>query len=173
MNASPSDYTHRFFAQRARVGAVLSIVLGLALSLSCARPEKAAESEVKKPAPTLPAGAMKLSDVLKSLEAAGYAPVEVEFEKDHWKVKAYAKGQLLQLKADLMTGAVIADPQPKLDKPLSEIVKGMEQQGYGPILDIERGESASEAGATWDVEAYKGKSEVNLTADAAGKIAAK
>ena len=117
---------------------------------------------------------MKLSGVLKSLETAGFAPVvEVEFEKDHWKVKAYSKGQLLQLRTDLMTGAVIPDPPPKPDKPLSDIVKDLEEQGYGPILDIERGESGSESGAAWDVEAYKGKSEVKVKVDAAGKIAVK
>lgn len=163
------------FSRRRRAGPLLlSIWLALALSPSCSRPAKTAESEAKEPPPGLPSGAMKLSGVLKSLETAGFAPVvEVEFEKDHWKVKAYSKGQLLQLRTDLMTGAVIPDPPPKPDKPLSDIVKDLEEQGYGPILDIERGESGSESGAAWDVEAYKGKSEVKVKVDAAGKIAVK
>ena len=48
---------------------------------------------------------MSLSAILKAVEGAGYAPViEVEFEEDHWKVKAYRDGQLLQLKIGLLAG---------------------------------------------------------------------
>jgi hypothetical protein len=175
MKATHSSYIQTVFAQRGRAASlVLSICLALAYSPSCSRQEKTAESEAKEPAPAPPAGAMKLSDVLKSLESAGYAPVvEVEFEKDHWDVKAYSKGQLLQLKTDLTTGALIPDAPPKLDKPLSEIVKGLEDQGYGPIVDIEPGHAASGGTPAWDIEAYHGKSEVKVTVDAAGKIEAK
>jgi hypothetical protein len=173
MNARQTGYIQTVFPQRGRIASlVLSICLAL-LSLSCSRQEKTAEIGVKEPPPTPPSGAAKLSGVLKSLETAGYAPVEAELEKDHWKIKAYSNGQLLQLKTDLMTGAVIPDPPPKLDKPLSEIVKGVEEQGYSPIVDIERGDSGTEGGATWDIEAYKGTSEVKVSVDAAGKIAAK
>ena len=166
---------HTSFANRGRIGSLgLSILLALAMSAACSRQEKTSEVEAKETAPAMPSGAMKLSDVLKSLESAGYAPVnEVEFEKDHWEIKAYSKGQLLQLKTDLVTGAVVPDSPPKTDKPLSEIVKGLEAEGYGPIVDIERGEPGSEGGATWDVEAYKGKSEVKLNVDSTGKIAVK
>src|SRR5689334_19546845 len=140
MDTSHSGCVRTVVARRRRVASlVLSILLVSALASSCSRGEKTAESEPKEPAPALPSGAMKLSSVLTSLETGGYTPVEVEFEKDHWKVKAYSKGQLLQLKTDLMTGAVIPDPPPKLDRPLSEIVRGLEEQGYAPILDIERG----------------------------------
>jgi hypothetical protein len=87
--------------------------------------------------------------------------------------QAYSKGQLLQLKADPMTGAVIPDAPPQVDKPLSEVAKALEQQGYGPILDIERGEAGVEGGAVWEVEAYKGKSEVKVSVDATGQITSK
>jgi hypothetical protein len=174
MNASHSGYMRTVFAQRGRAGSlVLSIWLALSLSSSCSRQEKTAETEAKEPSPALPSGALKLSSVLTSLERSGYTVVDVEFENDHWKVKAYSKGQLLQLKADLMTGAVIPDAPPKLDKPLSEVVKGLEEQGYGPILDVERGGTGTKGVPAWDVEAYQGKSEVKVTVDDAGKIAAK
>lgn len=175
MNASHPGYIHAVSAQRARVSSlVLSTCLALSLSFSCARRENSAESEVKEQAPILPSVAMKLSSALKLLESGGYAPVvEVEFEKDHWKVKAYSKGQLMQLKMDLMTGAVISDAPPKIDKPLSEIAEALEEHGYGPILDIEPGGTGSDGAPAWDIEAYQGKSEVKVSVDATGKIVAK
>ena len=122
--------------------ALLSMCLAISISVSCSRQEKTAEAEAKesaeKAAPAMPAGAMALSAVLKAVESAGYAPVvEVEFEKDHWQMKAYSNGQLVQLKIDLIKGAVIANPPPKVDKQLSEVVRSLEEQGYGPIVDIE------------------------------------
>lgn len=131
--------------------------------------------EPAKPAVKLPAGAMPLSAVLKAVENAGYAPVaEVEFEKDHWEVKAYLNGQVHLLKVGLTTGEILPNPPPTLERPLSAVVKGLEDQGYSPILDVERGAAGSEAGAAWEIEAYKGNSEVALTVEAAsGKITTK
>jgi len=155
--------------------AVLSMCVAISVFSSCSPQQKTAENEAKeaaeKAAPTMPAGAMTLSAVLKAVESAGYAPVEeVEFEKDHWQVKAYSNGQLLQLKVDPVQGSVIPNPPPKAEKPLSELVKSLEDQGYGPIVDIEPGEGNTE----WEVEAYKGKSEVKLAVDpATGKITPK
>jgi hypothetical protein len=118
---------------------------------------------------------MPLSGVLHAVENTGYAPVvEVEFEKDHWKIKGYRDGQLVQLKVDVLKGEILPDPPPLLEKPLSAIIKGLEDQGYGPIVDVERSKEASEGGASWEVEAYKGKSEVNITVGpASGKVTTK
>ena len=119
---------------------------------------------------------MPLSAVLKTVEGAGYKPVvEVEFEKDHWAVKAFRNGQLLQLKVGLLAGEILRYPTPAIDKPLSAIVKGLEDQGYGPIVEVERSEGGgSEAGTGWDVEAYKGTSEVKVSVEAAsGKVTTK
>jgi len=155
------------------------ISLGLLISLSCSRKEKTHEAGAKKSANetavNLPSGAMSLSAVLKTVEIAGYGPVvEVEFEKDHWEVKAYRNGQLLQLKVGLLAGEMLPNSPPSFDKPLSLIVKGLEDQGYGPILDIELGAGGSEGGTAWEIEAYKGGSEVNVTVDpASGKITTK
>ena len=155
----------------------LSIACAAALiSLSCSRQTKTAEGEAKEPAaesaPSMPAGAMALSAVLKSVESAGYGPiVEVELEKDHWEIKAYSNQQLLQLKADPVTGALIPSPPPKIDKPLSEVVKSVEDQGYGPIADIEHAEKGESA--AWKIEAYRGKSEVKITVEPDGKITVK
>ena len=175
MNADQSGRVHTISARGGRVASlVLSISLAIALWSSCSQREKPAESGAKQPAPTMPSGALKLSGVLKSLESAGYAPVvEVELEKAYWKVKAYSNGRLLQLKADLMTGAVLPDAPPKLDTPLSDVIKGLEELGYGPILDIERSDTESAGAPAWEIEAYKGELEVKVAVDAAGKVAEK
>jgi hypothetical protein len=165
-----------------RRGRGLWIVLAAAaalLPLSCSKtakpPETAEKEAAAKSDVTLPSGAMSLSAVLAAVEKSGYAPVvEVEFEKDHWKIKAYRDGRLLQLKVDLFKGEVLPDPPPTLEKPLSAIIKGLEDQGYGPIVDVERAAGGSEGGAAWEVEAYKGKSEITLSVEAgSGKITAK
>jgi hypothetical protein len=50
------------------------------------------------------------------------------------------------------------------------VVKVAEDQGFGPIVEVE----AAEDGAGWDVEAYKGNSEVNLRVEpGSGKITTK
>jgi hypothetical protein len=115
---------------------------------------------------------MSLSAVLKTVETAGYGPViEVEFEKDHWEMKAFRNGQLLQLKVGLVAGEILDNPPPTLERPLSVIVKGLEDKGYGPILDIERGVGGNEGSSAWDVEAYKGSSEVRVSVEpASGKV---
>ena len=118
---------------------------------------------------------MPLSAVLKTVEGAGYKPVvEVEFEKDHWAVKAFRNGQLLQLKVGLLAGEILPEPAPALERPLSAVVKDLENQGYGPILEVERDGGGSEARTAWDVEALKGSSEVKVSVDpASGRITTK
>jgi hypothetical protein len=115
---------------------------------------------------------MSLSAILKGVEDAGYSPViEVEFEKDHWEINAYRNGQLLELKVGQLAGEILPNPPPTLQKPLSAIIKGLEDQGYGPILDVKHGAAGSE---DWEIEAYKGKEEVTVNVEpASGKITAK
>lgn len=170
--------TRGFVLSRRNMLALPLVCLALLISLSCSSKEKTPGNESKESAKKtviLPSGAMPLSAVLKAVESAGYAPViEVEFEKDHWKTKAYSNGRLLQLKIDLFTGAVLPSPPPTLEKPLSAVVKGLEDQGYGPILDIERGSEGSEGGVAWEVEGYKGSTEVAVNVEpASGKITTK
>jgi hypothetical protein len=148
------------------------------LGSSCSRSEKSTKAEVedatKEAAAKLPADAMPLSSVLRAVEGAGYSPVvEVEFEKEQWEIKAYRDAQLVQLKVGLQTGEILSNPAPKLERPLSEIVKSLEDQGFGPILDIEPDQVGSGVTA-WNIEAIKDKSEVTVRVDSAsGKIAAK
>jgi hypothetical protein len=155
------------------------VSLGLLISSSCSRTETARETGakqgVKKAAIKLPPGAMPLSAVLKTLEAAGYTPVvEAELEEDHWEIKAYQNGQLLLLKAGLLKGEIQPNPPPTLGKPLSATVKAVEDQGYGPILDVERAAKEGNGDTAWEIEAYKGSSEVNVNVDSAsGKVTAK
>ncbi|MFL6447519.1 MAG: PepSY domain-containing protein [Bryobacteraceae bacterium] len=163
--------------QRKRL-AFLLLCLALLISLSCSTKEQRVGSESKEPAKKTigpPSGAMTLSAVLSHLETAHYAPVtEVEFEKDHWEIKAYSNGQLLQLRVDPFTGAIVPNSPPAIEKPLSAVVKDLEGQGYGPILEIEHSSNGDGGGAAWEVEAYKGNSEVTVNVEAAsGKTTAK
>ena len=151
----------------------------LLISLSCSPRGKTSEIRVREQATknttNLPSEAMSLSAVLKAVESAGYAPViEVEFEEGYWKVKAYRDGQLLQLKVSPLAGEILPNPPPTLEKPLSVVVKGLEDHGYGPILDVERSGGGSGSSSAWEVEAYKDGSEVALTVEpATGKITPK
>ena len=153
----------------------LVVSLTLLVSLSCSHRERASDKEpAKKAAVNRTAGAMSLSVVLKSVESAGYVPVmEVEFEEDHWEIKAYRDGQLVQLKVGLLAGEILPNPSPPVGKPLSVILKDLEDQGYGPILDVERA-GGSSSGYAWEIEAYKGNSEVTVSVEPdSGKISPK
>ena len=167
------------FSCRVKSCCFLVISLGLLVSVACSRQEKTSETGVQKSAkeaaPKLPPGAMSLSSVLKRVEGAGYSPItEAEFEKDHWEIKAFRNGQLLQLKVSLLTGDILPNPPPTLQRPLSAIVKGLEDQGYDPILDVEHGGGEKEGSSAWDVEAYKGNSEVSISVEpGSGKVTAK
>jgi len=159
-----------------RIAPLVAIQLALLILPGCSRKtETGAKEAEEKTAVKLPPGAMPLSAVLKAVEGAGYAPVtEVEFEDDHWQIKGYHDGQLVQLKVGLVAGDILPDPPPTLEKPLSAVVKTLEDQGYGPIVDVERESGASGGGNTWEVEAYKGSSEVTVSVEAgSGKITPK
>jgi uncharacterized protein (UPF0297 family) len=147
----------------------LSFVLALSILSSCSTTPPRTEDLSK--AKGKPESGTALSAVLRAVEDSGYNPVvEVEFEKDHWEIKAFKDGQLYQLNVG-PKGEIIPNPPPPINKPLSAIIKSLEDQGYGPIVDVER---ASDAGGSWDVEAYKGKSEVKIVVESAtGKITIK
>src|SRR3954452_9960248 len=72
--------------------ALLLLCLALLISISCSTKENTASSGSKEPAKKTvgpPSGAMTLSAILSHLESAHYTPVtEVDFEKDHWEIKA-------------------------------------------------------------------------------------
>ncbi len=115
---------------------------------------------------TLPADAKPLSEVVRALEAGGYAPVvEVGFADDHWDVKAYRDGQLVQLRVGLTAGEVLPATPPAAKRPLSEIVKRLEEEGYGPILSIEWIVAESGGGGMWQLEAYKDSEVVSVNVD--------
>src|ERR1700755_2370863 len=99
-------YSYRFTGS-----CLLMIALGPLISVSCSRGEHTSQTgkkSTKEAAVKLPPGAMSLSAVLKTIEGAGYKPViEVEFEKDHWQIKAFRNGQLLQLKVGLLAGEIL------------------------------------------------------------------
>src|SRR5438067_665031 len=103
LRPAPMPHARVEYSCRFTICCLLMITLGPLISVSCSPRENASETGEKKPAKeaavNLPPGAMSLSAVLKTVEAAGYSPViEVELEKDHWEMKAFRNGQLLQLK---------------------------------------------------------------------------
>lgn len=169
---------HGFGIPWRNVLALVLVYLALSISPSCSSKENALRNAPKdgaKKSVSLPAGAMTLSSVLKAVESANYSPIiEVEFERDHWGIKAFSDGKLLQLKVDLFTGAILPNPPPVLEKPISAIVKRLEDEGYGPILDVEHGSEGGDAGAVWEVEGYKEGAEVTVIVESAsGKITPK
>jgi uncharacterized membrane protein YkoI len=60
--------------------------------------------------PKPPANAKKLSEILKSLEAQGYAQIaEVSFEKSHWEIQVYRDRAKRELRVDPVSGRVVSD----------------------------------------------------------------
>jgi uncharacterized membrane protein YkoI len=60
--------------------------------------------------PVPPAGAKKLSDIVRGLEAAGYARIDdVSFEGRNWEVEAFRNGTKRELRVDPMNGRVVSD----------------------------------------------------------------
>jgi hypothetical protein len=149
-----------------------SLVIAILTLTSCSKKADTEAKDAEKAPAAMPAGAMPLSAILQSIENSGYAPiVEAELEKDHWNIQAYKDGQLLQVKVDLMKGEIIPGTAPHPDKPLSAVIKTLEDQGYGPIADAEIAEGGT---GLWEVEAYKGQSEVTLEVEpSTGKITTK
>ena len=57
-----------------------------------------------------PANAKRLSEILKTLEAQGYARIhDVAFERSSWEVEAYRDGSRRELRVDPVTGEVVSD----------------------------------------------------------------
>ena len=57
-----------------------------------------------------PADAKPLSEIVKSLEDAGFAPiVEVDFKANRWHVEAYQNGQRRQLRVHPVTGEITSN----------------------------------------------------------------
>ena len=57
-----------------------------------------------------PANAKRLSDIVKSLEAQGFAPiVEVEFDDGLWEVQAFKDGRRRKIKIDPVSGDTKSD----------------------------------------------------------------
>ncbi len=57
-----------------------------------------------------PANSMKLSDVVKLLEAKGYSPItEISIDNGVWEVEAYKNGREHELKINPVNGEIISD----------------------------------------------------------------
>jgi uncharacterized membrane protein YkoI len=109
----------------------------------------------------LPAEAMSLARIVRTLEQKGYGPVaEIEMEDNWWEVDAFRDSQRVRLMVDFETGAIMSDTPPSPGKPLSEILESLEEQGYGPVLDVDL------KGGELEIETHKEGMVVVLTVDA-------
>ncbi|MCC7084558.1 MAG: PepSY domain-containing protein [Pirellulales bacterium] len=60
--------------------------------------------------PAPPAGAMKLSKLLKAVSAGGYSPIlSAEFKHGRWEVEARKDGQKRELEVDAASGKIVSD----------------------------------------------------------------
>jgi hypothetical protein len=61
---------------------------------------------------------------------------------------------------DFETGGIMSDTPPSPGKPLSEILESLEEQGFGPFLDVDL------KGGELEIETHKEGMVVVLTVDA-------
>ncbi|HPD47445.1 MAG TPA: PepSY domain-containing protein [Anaerohalosphaeraceae bacterium] len=112
--------------------------------------------------------AKPLSEIVKSLEDSGAGQIaELEFDDSMWEVLTYKDNRWTKLFVNPTTGDVsrrewaeAEDDLPPTDaKPLSEILKSVEDQRMGVIrqVEYERGR--------WDVELRNGGQRVELHID--------
>jgi hypothetical protein len=160
---------------------LLVIVMGLVFSWSC-QPAATSEEEADaaetpgieeteaEPAEMenpLPEGALALSEVLSSLEEKGYGPfVEIEFEDGLWEVEVFRDNEIVLLEVDAISGEVVPREPLASEEPLSGLVRKLEEDGYGPFLELEQG--ISETGErVWEVNALRTEEvELELTGKA-------
>jgi hypothetical protein len=94
-----------------------------------------------------PGGSQPLSEVIKSVEAQKSGVItEVDFDDGFWQVEIHKGGKEVTLYLDPKTGKtdrrvantdVHEELPPGDGKPLSEIIKGVEDQKLGVITEVE------------------------------------
>ncbi len=100
-------------------------------------------------------GGRSLLELVSRLETEGYGPItEISFDNGRWEVEVYKDGVAYELVIDPATGKTLSqhrddgDPKPPPNaKKLSEILKGLEMQGYTQIEEV------SFEASHWEVEA--------------------
>ncbi len=111
-----------------------------------------------------PAADMSLLEIITKLEDGGYGPfTDVEFDDGEWEIEVYKGDIAYELLIDRTTGEIIAEHRdhgglkPPADaKKLSEIIKGLEAEGYSRIRDI------SFEWRNWEVEAIRERTKREL-----------
>lgn len=114
-----------------------------------------------------PRGAKPLSELAKLLEEQGYGPfVELSFDDEKLEVEAYKQQTVYELDVDPRNGKVLSEeredddePRPPQDaKPLSEILAGLEKNGYSKLHDV------SFERRYWEIDAIssEGKRELHV-----------
>ena len=65
-----------------------------------------------------PVDAIPLSEIVRTLEDSGYAPiVEIEFEDGVWEVEALHQGVIVEVAIDPMTCERVEDREPEAEAP--------------------------------------------------------
>ena len=121
--------------------------------------EEAAEA-IESPEVQLPENAKPLSEILAGVQSKGYDPViEIELDDDGWEIDAFKGKDVVEIDVDPVSGEITSEEAETGGKPLAEILKAVEAQGYGPILEVELDDDG------WEISAVKDGEEVSLTAD--------
>lgn len=114
-----------------------------------------------------PAASKTLLEIVTKLETDGYGPItDVSRDDGNWEVETYKDGTAYELLVDPATGKIITehrddgDPKPPADaKKLSEIIKGLEAEGYTDINEV------SFERKKWEVEAIRDRTKRELRVD--------
>jgi len=109
-----------------------------------------------------------LSTIVRILEFQGYTAIaEAVCEDEYWEVEAFKDGERFKLNVEPVHGNILPVAEPSYAMPLSEVLTQLGEQGYGPVVDLELGQSNDEEPLpVWDIHIYKGGHAVFLSVDA-------
>ncbi len=153
---------------RLRVALVFAVVV---LLFSCGESPGPAGSTTSGgatgTAPPETGEALPLSQIVRILEFQGYTAIaEVESEGEYWEIEAFKDGERFKLNVDPVDGHILEAEAPSYPMPLSEVLAGLAELGYGPVVDVDLETGGDEAPVpVWEIEIYKGGHAVLLWVD--------
>lgn len=114
-----------------------------------------------------PSSAKPLSAVLKALESQGYfAITDVDFDDGQWEIEALHDTVPVELHVNPQTAEIARkeregrhDDLPADATPLSEIIKGLEDDGFVAIAEIDFD------GTHWEIEATRNGARYEIVVD--------
>ena len=150
-------------------GAVLLLGMLLCSCGNTTGPAGAPEAgEAAEPEPPETGEAQSLSQIVRILEFQGYTAIaEAESEGEYWEIEAFKDGERFKLNVDPVDGHILSAVEPSYQMPLSDVLAGLGELGYGPAVKVEFGISDGDAPVpAWEIEIYNGGHAVLLSVDA-------